>query len=62
MEETEAHSPDILKKEIVDLDARKRQALATHKRANKKGLQAIYKGCRAIAKRLDFIGLGMKSE
>lgn len=62
MEEKEAYSPGILKKEIVDLDARKRQALATHKRANKKGLQAIYKKCRAIAKRLDFTSLGIKSE
>jgi len=62
MVETEAYSPDILNKEIVYLDARKRQALATHKRANKKRLQVIYKDCRAIAKRLDCTGLGIKSE
>ena len=62
MEETEIYSPDILKKEIVDLDAKKRQALATHQRANKKELQAIYKKYRAIAKRLDFNSLGIKSE
>ena len=62
MEETEAYSLDILKKAIVDLDTRKRQALATYGRASKKELQAIQKEHRAIAKHLDYINLGIKSE
>ena len=62
MELLETYSIDILKQKIVDLGTRERQAIATYGRASKKELQAIQKEHRAVAKQLDYINLGIKSE